>query len=244
MADRAGTLAREEAARALAFLREGNTPDELDERLLHRWADVPPAPAEGEAVEPPAEGEAEAAAEEEERPTSAPQVVESRSFGRTESPIVGAGSTGALTRAAYALTLDEPLPAEPIQVGTDFYVMQLTARTEATDEGFTDEVRERITRTLLEDKRAETLRVYVHALRDRAEEAGELRIEPAVLRYGDEPEAEESEDEDEGEGEPGSDGEGEPEGEGASEDDGEGEGSDRGSEEESAIVRERTAVPA
>lgn len=245
MAERAGALAREEAERALAFLREGNTPDELDERLLHRWAELPPPPAEGEVPaeavegEAPVEGEPEAA-EEEERPENAPQVVESRSFGRTESPVVGAGSTGALTRAAYALTMDEPLPEEPIQVGTAFYVIQLTSRTEATDEGFTDEVRDRITRTLLEDKRAETLRVYVHALRARAEEAGELRIEPAVLRYGDEPE-EEEEGDDEGEEDEESEG-----GEG-SEDDEEPEGGDEESapsEEESAVVRERTTVPA
>lgn len=247
LADRAGTAAREEATRALAFLREGHTMDELDERLLHRWADVPPpaAPGEGEAAVPAegAEAAAEAAAEETERPEGAPQVVESRSFGRTESPIVGAGSTGALTRAAYELTMDEPLPAEPIQVGTDFYVIELTARTEATDEGFTDEVRDRIYRSLLEEKRTETLRVYVHALRARAEEAGAIRIDQSVLRYGDEVEEEEEEGEDEGEAESddeASDDEGESEG-GEGED---GESEDEEGGHESAIVRERSSVPA
>src|SRR5690606_24729822 len=125
--------AREEAERALAFLREGHTMDELDERLLHRWEpvvaeaapEVAPAPVEAvdgeEAAEEP---------EEEARPENAPQVLESRVFGRTESPITGAGSTGALTRAAFELTMDEPLPADVIQVGTSFFVIELSERTE------------------------------------------------------------------------------------------------------------------
>jgi len=71
----------------------------------------------------------------------------------------------------------------------------------------------------------------------RAEEAGELRVEPSVLRYGDE--EEESEDEDEGEGEEESEDEGD-----ASEGGESGDDEEEGSGEESAIVRERTAVPA
>ena len=58
---RAGTAAREEADRALAYLREGHTMDELDERLLHRWEEIPPPPpvVEGEVPTEPAEGEAD-----------------------------------------------------------------------------------------------------------------------------------------------------------------------------------------
>jgi peptidyl-prolyl cis-trans isomerase D len=242
MDERAGALAREEADRALAFLREGNSLDELDERLLHRWEEVVvPAPVEGEGAPTeavPAEAvPAEAVpAEPEERAANAPQVAESRSFGRTESPITGAGSTGALTRAAYELTLDDPLPAEPIQVGTDWFVIQLTERTEATEEGFTAEVRERISQNLLEEKRAETLRVYVHALRTRAEEAGALRVDERILLYGDEvAEDEEEESEEEDEGEEGEEDESE---EGSEDEEAE------PAEEESALPVRRSEVPA
>lgn len=230
---RAGTLAREEADRALAYLHEGHTMAELDERLLHRWAELPPPPplVEGEVPAPDAEAPApDAAAEEEERPASSPQVRESRSFARTESPVVGSGRTGALTIAAYERTLDEPLPAEPIQVGDDWYVFQLVERTEATEEGFTDEVRERLTRSLLSIKEAEALRVFVHAARARAEESGELRTDPAILLYGDETVDEESEDEDEDEEEDdeAEDGEDEPA---------------EPAERESAIEPRRAAIP-
>ncbi len=233
-AQRSGALAREEAERALAFLREGHTMDELDERLLHRWeavAEVAPAPAEAEAVEGEAvEGEEPTEEPEEvERPENSPQVLESRVFGRTESPISGAGSTGALTRAAFELTMDEPLPAEVIQVGTSFYVIELSERTEATEEGFTDEVRERLRSNLLDEKRMEAIRVYVHALRDRAEEAGALRTEPAILLYGDEVDEEATEGDDEDEDE---------------EEDEEGDEEAEESDEESALPSRRTEVPA
>lgn len=231
MDERAGGLAREEADRALAFLREGNSLDELDERLLHRWAELPaPAP---EAA--PVDGEApaaEPAAEEEERAPNAPQVTESRTFGRTDSPITGAGSTGALTRAAFELTMDDPLPAEPIQVGDDWFVIQLTERTEATEEGFTAEVRDRIGRNLLAEKQAETLRVYVHALRARAEEDGAVRIEPSILLYGDEEPVEEEDESEESDEAPADDDE---------EEDGE---EAEPTEEESALPVRRTEVPA
>lgn len=228
-ASRSGAQAREEAERALAFLREGHTMDELDERLLHRWepvvAAVEAAPVE---AAPVVEGEAPVEPEEEERPENAPEVLESRVFGRTESPITGAGSTGALTRAAFELTMDEPLPEEVIQVGTSFFVIELSERTEATEEGFTDEVRARLSTNLLEEKRMEAIRVYVHALRDRAEEAGALRTEPAILLYGDEvdEEAEPSDDDEEAE----------EEGEEGEEEESEG-------DEESALPLRRTEVP-
>lgn len=229
----AGTAARAEADRALAYLNEGHTMDELDERLLHRWAELPPpAPVvdgEVEGAEPVAPTEPPA---EEERAANAPQVRESRSFARTESPVTGGGHTGALTVAAYELTLDDPLPAEPIQVGEDWYVMMLTERTEATEEGFTDEVRDRLTRSLQNLKEDEAVRIFVHAARARAEESGDLRSDPAILLYGDEtPEEEESSDDEEED-----DAEDEEEGEDEEEE-------AEPSERESALVPERAELP-
>ncbi|AKF08524.1 peptidylprolyl isomerase [Sandaracinus amylolyticus] len=178
---RAGELAREQADRALAYLREGNSMQELDTRLQWNWQDAPAAGPDGAAPEAP------------ERDSFAPQVRESRLFGRTDTPVSGTGA-GELTRAAFERTMDEPLPGEPIQVGDDWYVFQLKQRTEATEENFTPEVQASIRQQLLEAKQTEVLRAYVHGLRDRARADGELRVNEDVLLYGDEaPEEEEQE---------------------------------------------------
>jgi peptidyl-prolyl cis-trans isomerase D len=186
---RATELAREEADRALAYLREGRTMQDLDQRLAWSWESPPPAPTG-------ADGQPGAAPEPPERDTAAPQLRESRSFGRTETPVTAANA-GELTRAVFERTLEEPLPEAPIQIGDDWYVFRLKERTEATEEGYTPDTQERLRSTLLAAKQAEVLRAYVHALRERAREDGEIRIDEAILAYGDEtPEGEE----DDGEG--------------------------------------------
>lgn len=196
---RSSELAREEAVRALSYLREGHTMAELDEQLARNWA--PPAPPVDPAAAPApgaAPAEAEAAPATPERDALSPQVRETRRFGRTDTPISGAFDSGPLTRAAFEMTLESPLPEEPIQLGDDWFVFRLKERTEATDEGFTDEVRQRITDELLSVKRIEAVRAYVHELRDAAEDRGDIRIDDRTLRYGDE-QPENDEDSDEGE---------------------------------------------
>jgi peptidyl-prolyl cis-trans isomerase D len=219
---RASELAREEAVRALAYLRDGHTTAELDAQLAQNWAPpaapVDPAPAPG-ATTPPTEAAPPAPPE---RDALAPQVRETRRFGRTDTPISGAFDSGPLTRAAFEMSLESPLPEEPIQLGDDWFVYRLKERTEATDEGFTDEVRQRITDELLTVKRTEALRVYVHELREAAQDRGEIRIDDRILRYGDE-QPEDQEDRDEGEP---AEEESEP------------------AQEESALPRVREAIPA
>jgi peptidyl-prolyl cis-trans isomerase D len=196
---RSSELAREEAVRALGYLREGHTMEELDQQLARNWA--PPAPPADPAAAPaPGAAPAEAATPEPapERDALAPQVRETRRFGRTDTPISGAFDSGPLTRAAFEMTLESPLPEEPIQLGDDWFVYRLKDRTEATDEGFTDEVRQRITDELLSVKRIEAVRAYVHELREAAEDRGEIRVDDRTLRYGDE-QPENEEDSDEGE---------------------------------------------
>jgi peptidyl-prolyl cis-trans isomerase D len=170
---RAAELAAQEARRALAFLREGHSMEELDQRLAWDWRDRPAAGPDGAAPEPP------------ERDTFAPQVRESHSFGRTDTPIAGVPNAAELTRIAFELTLDAPLPPEPIQLGDDYYVIRLRQRTEATDENFTEDVQRRIRDQLLQSKRAEVLRAFVRGLRERARRDGELRVNEEVLSYGD-----------------------------------------------------------
>ncbi len=202
---RASELAREQAVRALAYLRDGHTMPELDTQLVRDWA--PPAPAPtvdpaAPAAAPPVEGDVapvEAPAEPE-RDALAPQVRETRRFGRTDTPISGAFDSGPLTRAAFEMSLESPLPEEPIQLGDDWFVFSLKDRTEATEEGFTDEVRDRIGDELLSVKRIEAVRAYVHELRETAESHDDIRVDDRILRYGDE-QPEDGEDEDDGEGE-------------------------------------------
>lgn len=166
---RAGELARQDAERALAYLREGHTMEELDRRLLEEQGVTPSGGSE-----PP------------ERDALAPQVRESRRFGRTETPISGAFDAAPLTRAAFELTTDAPLPEAPMQLGDDWFVFRLKERTEATEEGFTEEVQRRLADELLSVKRIEALRSFVTELRRRAERRGAIRIDEAILRYGDE----------------------------------------------------------
>lgn len=190
----ASELAHQQAIRALTYLRDGHTLDELDQQLAHDWAPPPPPPV------PAADGTTPPAPEEPERDPSAPQVRETRSFGRTDTPVSGAFDAGPLTRAAFEMTLEHPLPDEPMQLGSDWFVYQLTERTIATPEGLTDEVRQRIVDTLLTTKRQEAVRAFVHELRERAITDGQLRTEQTVLEYGDESsEHDDGDDEEEGE---------------------------------------------
>ncbi len=169
---RAGELAREQADRALAYLRDGHSTDELNERLRHDWREAP-APAEGEAP-----------AQLEENPR-APQVSQT-SFGRSERALRGAFDSTPLNTAAFEMSLDEPLPEEPLHLGDNWVVFRLDERTEATEEGLTDETRARLRERLLSQKREEVLSAYVGALRARAESEGEIRENPEILLYGDE----------------------------------------------------------
>lgn len=192
----ASELAHQDAIRALAYLRGGHTPTELDQQLLHNWVQTPapvPAPATAEGTEPTTP------ADEPERDPSAPQIRETRSFSHTDTPVSGAFDAGPLTRAAFEMTLEAPLPQEPMQLGSDWFVYQLTERTIATPEGLTEEVRQRIADSLLVTKRQEAVRVFVHDLRERAIADGQFRTDDSVLDYGDAPAEGEGGDEEEGE---------------------------------------------
>jgi len=197
----AEAMARREAEEALAALRSGTSMDELAAQLRGEPTD---GEGEGEGTtggedggtaegEGTTEGEGDEGdpgdgdADEPEEPDDplAPRVRETRSFGRSGQPISGLQSTP-LAQAAFELTLEEPLPEEPIQLGDEWVVYQLTELELATEEDFTDDVRRRISEGLRQAKEREALRLYVHRLRRDAEEEGALRINESVLRYEDE----------------------------------------------------------
>lgn len=182
---RATELAQTAATRALTYLREGHTFAELNRTLAYNWAvpaNAPPADrfASGEPVVA-AEGEAAVP----ERDALAPAAQETRAFGRSESPLAGAFNSGPLAEAAYGLTMEAPLPGAPLQLGEDFFVFQLTEKVEATEAAFTDDVRARISTTLLNQKRRESLRQFVGQLRRQADQSGDVRSNAEMLNYGD-----------------------------------------------------------
>ena len=186
---RAGELARADADRALAFLREGNSTDELAERLRNDW-EVPEA----------SEGDASEEDDEEPPPPTdprAPQIRETLSFSRSER--AGPFDTGPMTQAAFEMTMDDPLPEEPIELGAAWYIFQLIERQEASEEGFDADERARVEALLLDAKRNETLSAYIGILRARAEAEGALRINEGILSYGTEDDEDgESDDEEDG----------------------------------------------
>lgn len=176
--DRAKTLAQEAAVAALAELRTGKTADELNAwlRARERGEAVAPAPAA------PAEGEVPAPVEEEEDDDPlAPRMQESRSFGRTDNPIQGPFDSGPLVRDVFGRTMEDAIPAEPIELGNDVVIYRLVERTEASREEYTDEVRQRLRDGMLRAKRDEALHLYVTGLREAAARDGRIRIKTIDL---------------------------------------------------------------
>ena len=172
--ERAKTMAREAAAGALEALSNGTPIDDIQDWIDRRERGEPePEPTE---AEPEEEEEADPAEPEEERNPLAPTMRESMSFGRADNPIRGPFDSGPLVRDVFSRNLDDPRPAEPLELGNDYVIYQLTERTEATEEDFTDEVRQRLRDGLLRAKRDEALRAYITRLRDQADREGRIRI--------------------------------------------------------------------
>lgn len=175
---RAGELAREDADRALAYLRDGHTTEDLDERFLHGWEE--PSAEEEE----PSDEDDEDEEEEDipERDPRAPIVRETLSFARSDRAVPT--DDGSITQAAFEMTMDDPLPDEPIEVRDTWYVIQLAERNLAEEEGFDEGTQDRLRRRLVERKRREVLSAYIGRLRAQAETEGAIRINPGIISYG------------------------------------------------------------
>lgn len=173
-------LVQEAANAALAQLQGGMSIEDLEAWLV---AQRTPA-VEGEEVatdETAEEGEEAAEEEEVEVDPLAPKVEESRLFGRGDNPIRGPFDSSALVRDVFDHDMDSPLPSEPIQLGNDFVVYQLTERTAADREEFDDEIQTRLHQGLLASKQREALDLYIADLREEAERAGRVEITSHVL---------------------------------------------------------------
>jgi peptidyl-prolyl cis-trans isomerase D len=156
----AAEQAKQAATATLARLREGLSIDDLEAELKEAAA-----PKEGQV-----HGDA-----------LAPQVRETRPFGRTDTPIPGPFDASALVKQAYELTEDAPLPEAPMQLGDDWFVVRLSARSLAERDEFDDAERRRVHDALLSRRRQETLTEYVRGLRRRAEKNGKLSINATAL---------------------------------------------------------------
>jgi peptidyl-prolyl cis-trans isomerase D len=175
-AAKAGDLARDAAARALADLRGGKTLEQLDRELSGRPAPAPVEPG----AEPPAE---EPPADDSRSNPYRPRLEDTRPFARGDQPIPGAADSGPLARAAWALTGEAAMPAEPFRLGEDYVVYRVKERVDAVRADFSADDRARITDGLFAAKQAEALGVYVRRLRASAEASGDVRINEDVLSY-------------------------------------------------------------
>jgi hypothetical protein len=127
-----------------------------------------PTPAEGESAAPPSD-------------PLAPQVQETRGFGRSDTPIAGPFDSTPLVKAAYALSEQAPLGTAPMQLGDDWFVYRLQTRTLADQAGFTDAERERLENALRRRRQQDTLTAYIRNLRDKALADGKIFVEESLL---------------------------------------------------------------
>jgi peptidyl-prolyl cis-trans isomerase D len=185
---RGDELAQEAADQAMRDLTAGLTLDQLDRRLRG----LPETPVPDQPEPDPSDESA-----------LGPHVQETRPFGRSDTPIPGAPSeAAALTRAAFELDEENPMPRAPMRVGSDWIVFRLENRVRATEAEFTDEERTRLREALLRAKQQEAIALYVRQLRRDADRDSAIRINDEILNYDappedgeegqDEPEEEES----------------------------------------------------
>jgi peptidyl-prolyl cis-trans isomerase D len=183
---REGDVPVEEAKRELAEKlwrdqQAGELAKQAAETLLKKaqaGATLEQATAELNGVPVPAPG-AEPAETPELDPL-APQVRDTRPFGRTDTAIAGPFDSGPLVKAAYELTEEKPLGAAPMQLGGDYFVYRLQMRNVAKPADFTEAERDRLTAALLRRRKTDVLDAYVRSLRDKAVAAGKIDVDPAL----------------------------------------------------------------
>jgi peptidyl-prolyl cis-trans isomerase D len=111
----------------------------------------------------------------------APQVRETRAFGRTDTAIAGPFDSTPLVKAAYELTEQQPLPSAPMQLGDDWFVYRLESKVLANKAAFTAEEQARIENGLLRRKRTEMLKAYVRGLRDQAIASKDIFVDADLI---------------------------------------------------------------
>jgi len=108
--------------------------------------------------------------------TLTPRFVDSRDFGRSDTPIAGPFDSSPLAKAVFDMKEGTSLPSEPLRLGDDYFVYRLKSRTTATREDLTEDDRQRIGDGLRAARRREAVTLYVHQLMDSARARNSLVI--------------------------------------------------------------------
>ena len=195
---RGADRARQAADDALRRLRAGETIEAIAEGLQPHAAlapsPTPAGPAAATAI--PAE---ESNLPEEQDDELAPKARETQKFNRQGNPIPGPSDPAPLVRVAFQLTTESPVPTETVRLGDDFILLRLVERTDATDEGF-DEAFDRLSQTMLAQKKEQVLGEFVARLRREADADGAITVNESVLAAGDADSEDEEAEGEEGEG--------------------------------------------
>lgn len=108
-----------------------------------------------------------------------PELKESEQFSRNGMVLSDVDNPDALTTAAFRLTDAEPLVAEPLHVGEDWFILRYkdNSRTTATREEFARQRQELLSQSsLLSTRQREAITLYIARLRSEAEHAGRVRL--------------------------------------------------------------------
>lgn len=154
---KASELAKAAAEATQAELAAGKSIEEVG-------AALPSAVAEGEVADP-----------------LAPKFVESRAFGRGDSPIAGPFDGSVLAKAAFDLSLESPLAKAPVELGDEYVVFKLKEKNEASKEDFTEAEQQRLRSALLNRKRGEVLANYVRELLKKAQAEKAVLVDESLL---------------------------------------------------------------
>jgi hypothetical protein len=172
-------LAAQSAEQALARLKQGVSMDEFAAELS---GTAPAVEEEEKSEEQKSEEQTDAAAAGEageEKPAIdplAPRVQETRPFSRVEMPVAGPFDSAPLIKSAFELSEEQPLPDAPLRLGEDWFVYRLQSRTRADRDGFTEVMKEEISRVLLYVKRRDALAEYVSRLKKQARAKNALHL--------------------------------------------------------------------
>jgi len=111
----------------------------------------------------------------------APQVRDTRAFGREDTPIPGPFDSMPLVAEAFRLSEAAPLPDKPIKLGEDWFVYRLGSRTRAEREAFTESEQERLRGVLVGRKQREALINYVRTLVREAQDKKQILVDTSLL---------------------------------------------------------------
>ena len=161
-------LAKTAANQALAALKAGKSPDDLNTELAGSAAAAGDKGAKGDKEPDPL----------------APQFRDTQPFGRTDTPIAGPFDGSPLVRAAFEMTEAQPLPTAPIRLGDEWVTYRLESRQIAKREDLTGKEEQRIRNGLLTQKRRDTLTDYVRELLRKAQGDKAVFVDEAVLTAG------------------------------------------------------------